>query len=63
MNDETDISAYDEGRRQGRAGAEVWENPHAGYSGGVQDFHAWFAGWCAGKREKEEKEKPGALTG
>jgi ribosome modulation factor len=46
--------AYPEGRKAGLEGKELWENPHSGLYSHPNDFHAWFAGWCDGRKRREE---------
>lgn len=32
-------------------GYEFWDNPFAVIEGGPHGFNAWFAGWCAAKKD------------
>ena len=50
----TSREAYTEGVLAGLGGNQVWENPHTGKDSNTQDFHSWFAGWCAGRKRREE---------
>lgn len=37
------------GEKAAREGIDFTANPHSNIAGGVQEFNAWFAGWCYGK--------------
>lgn len=41
---------YDQGRQAAIDGKDFWENPYTYLSSKVSDGHAWFAGWCYGKK-------------
>jgi len=41
---------WHEGREAAENGAEVWDNPYSSLTSMQDKFHAWFAGWCYGKR-------------
>jgi len=51
--DKVTYDAYPEGRRAGLEGKELWENPYSGENDFPDDFRAWFAGWCAGRKRRE----------
>ena len=51
------MRAFDEGYDCGGRGLEAWMNPYTNGSDLQDDFLAWFAGWCKGRRVMYDIEK------